>query len=70
MWSAETESPLWIRAERGVGNGRQLSLGTSKPFTHSVLVESGDSIAALQNGWLLLGMDLMKMAKFQTRCVG
>jgi hypothetical protein len=48
MWSAVTESPLWIRAKRDVGNGRQLSLATSKPFTHSVLVESGDSIAALQ----------------------
>jgi hypothetical protein len=50
IWCAGTKSPLWIQAERDVGNGRLLSLATSEPFTHSVLAESCDSIAALQNG--------------------
>jgi hypothetical protein len=44
-----------VEAERDVGNGRQLRMTPSNPFTHSVLVESGDSIAALQNGLLVLG---------------
>jgi hypothetical protein len=39
------------------GNGRQRRMSTLRPFAHSVLVESGDSIAALHMGLDWIGVD-------------
>jgi hypothetical protein len=75
VWSAGMKSPLWIRAERDAGYGRQREGGSvsrrqgspvgdehALPVTHSVLAESGDSIAALHMGldesrWEWMGVD-------------
>ena len=49
IWSAVTESPLWMGAEREPGLEHRLNQSVLNPFTRSALVESGDFIAALQN---------------------